>query len=87
MAVPLGILHLLAAGLCYSAWAIRPSGLWDKDAYGAITLLCFLAGAVCAIALVVTVAPPTVRRAMGAWWVAPPLILSAIAVTRWTSGG
>lgn len=82
MAVPLGILYLLAAGLCYSAWTIRPSGVWDKDAYGAITLLCFLTIAVSIIALVITVAPPTVRRARGPWWLAPPLILSAIAVAR-----
>ncbi|MCT6777850.1 hypothetical protein LXH09_14570 [Streptomyces sp. CS7] len=87
MAVPLGILYLLAAGLCYSAWAIRPSGTWDEDAYGAITLLCFLAIVVSVIALVITVAPPTVRRAMGPRWLAPPLILGAIAATRWVLGG
>ncbi|WP_425977192.1 hypothetical protein [Streptomyces sp. SR-10] len=39
MAVPLGISLLLAAGLCYSAWTIRPSGTWDEDAYGAIGLV------------------------------------------------
>ncbi|MER5894573.1 hypothetical protein [Streptomyces sp. NPDC001876] len=87
MAVPLGMLHLLAAGLCYSALTIRPSGVWDKDAYGAITLLCFLTIAVGVIALVITLAPPTVRRAMGPWWLLPPLILSAIAVARWALGG
>ncbi|MFD4749697.1 hypothetical protein ACFWOS_30065 [Streptomyces rubiginosohelvolus] len=87
MAVPLGILYLLAAGLCYSAWTIRPSGTWDEDAYGAITLLCFLAIVVSVIALVITVAPPTVRRAMGPRWLAPPLILGAIAATRWVLGG
>ncbi|MEW2214785.1 hypothetical protein AB0895_20375 [Streptomyces globisporus] len=82
MAVPLGILYLLAAGLCYSAWTIRPSGAWDEDAYGAITLLCFLAIVVSVIALVITAAPPTVRRAMGLRWLAPPMILALIAATR-----
>lgn len=86
MAVPLGILHLLATGLCYSAWTIRPSGAWDKDAYGAITLLCFLTIAVSVIALVITVAPPTVRRAMGPWWLAPSLIISVLATVRWIMG-
>ncbi|MET8174348.1 hypothetical protein [Streptomyces clavifer] len=86
MAVPLGILHLLAVGLCYSAWTIRPSGVWDKDVNGAITLLCFLTIAVSIIALVITLAPPTVRRAMGPWWLGPPLLLSVIATLRWVLG-
>lgn len=86
MAVPLGILHVLAAGLCYSAWNIHPSGVWDKDAYGAITLLCFLTIAFSLLALVITAAPPTVRRAMGPWWLAPPLLLGLIAAVRWVLG-
>ncbi|MFE6701091.1 hypothetical protein [Streptomyces sp. NPDC057718] len=87
MAVPLGLLNLLAAGLCYSAWTIRPSGVWDRDAHGAITLLCFLTIAVSVITLLITVAPPTVRRAMGPWWLAPPLVLGAVAAARWVLGG
>ncbi|MGW6582456.1 hypothetical protein ACWF76_24245 [Streptomyces globisporus] len=87
MAVPLGILYLLAGGLCYSALTIRPSGTWDEDAYAAITLFCFLAIVVSAIALVITAAPPAVRRAMGPRWLAPPLILVVIAATRWALGG
>ncbi|MEU2096889.1 hypothetical protein ABZ771_23050 [Streptomyces globisporus] len=87
MAVPLGILYLLAAGLCYSAWTIRPSGTWDEDAYGAVTLFCLLAIVVSVIALVITAAPPTVRRAMGLRWLAPPMILAAIAATRWVLRG
>lgn len=87
MAVPLGILYLLAAGLCCAAWTIRPSGTWDEDAYSVITLFCFLATVVSVIALVITAAPPTVRRAMGPRWLAPPLVLAAIAATRWVLGG
>lgn len=87
MGVPLTILYVIAAFCCYSALTTRPSGSWDKDAYGAITLLCFLTITVSVIALVITLAPPTVRRAMGPWWLLPPLILSAIAVARWALGG
>lgn len=86
MAVPLTILYAIVAFCCYTALSTRPSGSWDQDAYGAITLMCFLAIAVSALGMLVTVAPPTVRRAMGPWWLAPPLILSAIAVSRWVMG-
>jgi uncharacterized membrane protein HdeD (DUF308 family) len=87
MAVPLTILYAIAAFCCYTALITRPSGSWDQNAYGAITLMCFLAIAVSALGLLVTIVPPTVRRAMGPWWLAPPLILSAISVARWVLGG
>lgn len=87
MAVPLTILYVTAAFCCYTALITRPSGSWDQEAYGAITLMCSLAIAVSTLGLLLTVAPPTVRRAMGPWWLTPPLILSGIAVARWVSGG
>ncbi|MFF2407043.1 hypothetical protein [Streptomyces sp. NPDC058092] len=87
MAVPLTLLYVIAAFCCYTALITRPSGSWDQDAYGAITLMCFLAIVVSGLGLLVTVVPPTVRRAMGPWWLAPPLMLSAIAVARWVLGG
>ncbi|MFJ3935104.1 hypothetical protein [Streptomyces parvus] len=43
----------------------------------------FLALAFSALGLLVTVAPPTVRRATGPWWLAPPLVISAVAAIRW----
>ncbi|MGS2587092.1 hypothetical protein [Streptomyces hebeiensis] len=87
VAVPLMILYALAGACCYYALTIRPSGTWDKDAYGAISLACFLTIAISAVALLITAGPPTVRRAMGRWWLAPPLILMAVAAVRWASGG
>ncbi|MET9557625.1 hypothetical protein [Streptomyces sp. NPDC006645] len=87
MAVPLVILHALATACCYSALTIRPSGTWDDDAYGAITLSCFLTIALSAVALLITVVPPSVRRAMGRRWLVPPLALAAIASVQWAAGG
>ncbi|MFE2844499.1 hypothetical protein ACFXKS_13190 [Streptomyces scopuliridis] len=80
------ILHLLAAWCCYTALAIRPSGSWDDDARGGIVLACALTIAVSALALLITVVP-SVRRAMGPWWLAPPLTLGAVAAVRWAFGG
>lgn len=86
IAVPLVILYAVAAGCCYCALTIRPSGVWDKDAYGAITLSCFFTIAVSALALLITVVPPSVRRAMGRGWLVPPLLLGAVAALRWVLG-
>ncbi|MEU9061007.1 hypothetical protein AB0D13_19690 [Streptomyces sp. NPDC048430] len=83
MAVPLTILYVIAAFCCYAAVTTRPSGSWDHDAYGAITLLRCLTVAVSVLGLLVTVVPPTVRRAMGPWWLVPPLTLSLIATAWW----
>ncbi|MGV0095008.1 hypothetical protein [Streptomyces californicus] len=87
MAVPLTLLYAAAALCCHAALITRPSGSWDTDAYGAIALMCFLALAACALGLLLTLAPPTVRRAMGRWWLAPPLVLGAIAAAKWILGG
>lgn len=87
MAVPLTILYAMAAVCCHAALITRPSGSWDQDAYGAIALMSFLALALSAFGLLLTVAPPTVRRAMGPWWLLPPLAISAVAAMRWALGG
>jgi hypothetical protein len=86
LAVPLVILYLLAAGFCYYALAIRPSGTWDKDAYAGIVLSCLLTIVVSAVTLLITVVP-SVRRVMGHWWMAPPLLLTAVSAVRWISLG
>ncbi|MGW4229283.1 hypothetical protein ACWEF9_08340 [Streptomyces sp. NPDC004980] len=83
MAVPLTILYTIAALCCYAALTIRPSGSWDRDAYGAIALASWLTVTAGVLGLLLTVVPPTVRRATGPWWLAPPLILSTIVVVRW----
>ncbi|MFC9748555.1 hypothetical protein [Streptomyces niveus] len=87
MAVPLLILYALAAACCYSALTIRPSGTWDEDAYGGITLACFFTIALSAVGLLITVIPPTVRRAMGRGWLVPPLVFAAVAAVRWAFNG
>ncbi|MEV8415100.1 hypothetical protein AB0P45_15970 [Streptomyces niveus] len=87
MAVPLVILYALAVGCCYYALTIRPSGTWDKDAYGAITLSSLFTIALSAVALLITVIPPTVRPAVVRGCLVPPLILAAIAAVRWAFNG
>ncbi|MCX4822641.1 hypothetical protein OG883_22625 [Streptomyces sp. NBC_01142] len=81
--IPLVILYVLAAGLCYTALTIRPTGPWDDGAYAGIISSCLLAIAVSTVALLITVVPSSVRLAMGRWWLAPPLILAAVATLRW----
>ncbi|MEU7031708.1 hypothetical protein AB0A60_34050 [Streptomyces sp. NPDC046275] len=85
MAVPLGILHVFAAALLVAAFATQPSGPWDHDAYAAIAVLCVLTVLTNGLALAITVLPPTVRRAMGPWWVAPPLVMGMMAIVRWAT--
>ncbi|MEV6425554.1 hypothetical protein [Streptomyces sp. NPDC051662] len=86
LGVPLVIIHLIAAWFCYIALAIQPSGSWDDDARAGIVLSCVLTIAASALALLITVAP-SVRRAMGPWWLAPPLILGVVATVRWALTG
>ena len=82
LAVPLVILHLLAAGSCYYALSIQPQAVWDADARDGIVSMCFVTIAISALALLLTFLP-SVRRVMGAWWLAPPLILTVISAVRW----
>ncbi|MER5933845.1 hypothetical protein [Streptomyces sp. NPDC002054] len=82
---PLVLLHLVAAWFLYLALTIRPSGSWDDDAYAAIELSCLITIAASLLALAVTAVPP-VRKAMGSWWLAPPLVLGGAAVLRLALG-
>ncbi|WP_329120502.1 hypothetical protein [Streptomyces sp. NBC_01353] len=66
------------------ALTIRPSGSWDDDARAGIVLSCVLAIAASAVALAIT-AVPSVRRVMGSWWLAPPLVLGGVAAIRWAA--
>ncbi|MFC8274569.1 hypothetical protein ACFUJR_18985 [Streptomyces sp. NPDC057271] len=82
MAVPLVLLHAIAAWFVYTALTIRPAGSWDDEAQAGIVLSCVLAIASSGLALLVTLLP-SIRRAMGPWWLAPPLLLGAVAAARW----
>ncbi|MBQ0825574.1 hypothetical protein [Streptomyces tagetis] len=85
-AVPLGLLTVVAAYFCWTAWTIRPSGTWDDDAYAGIVLSCVLAvGA--AGAAVVLWAVPSVRRVVRWWWTGPALVAGVAAGVRWAVGG
>ena len=86
LAVPLLILHLIAALSCYAALITVPSGSWDDDAYLGIELACELTLAASALAALITVLP-SVRRVMGPWWLAPPLALGTVAAVRWSLMG
>ncbi|MFI8290534.1 hypothetical protein ACIGBL_15525 [Streptomyces sp. NPDC085614] len=86
MAVPLVLLHTIAAWFVYMALTIRPAGSWDDEAQAGIELSCVLAIATSGLALLIALLP-SVRRAMGPWWLAPPLMLGAAAATRWAVGG
>ncbi|CAM5532023.1 hypothetical protein [Streptomyces aurantiogriseus] len=86
LAVPLTLLTLIAVFFCWTALTIRPSGVWDDDAYAGIVLSCVLtiaaAGAAAALWLV-----PSVRRAVPWWWILPALLSGVVAGARWAVSG
>lgn len=79
--VPLVLLNVATAGVCYSALTIRPQGIWDDGALAAIELGCLLgvAGSVLVLALTV---PVVRKRVMSRWWLAPPLLTLLLAAGR-----
>ncbi|MFE6226269.1 hypothetical protein [Streptomyces sp. NPDC057854] len=85
-AVPVGLLTLVAGYFCRLAVTIRPSGVWDDDAYAGIELAGAIAvgaaGAVVALWLA-----PSVRRVMGWPWVVPAVLLGVVAAVRWGAVG
>ncbi|GHF64354.1 hypothetical protein [Streptomyces griseosporeus] len=86
LAVPLLLLTLMAAYFCWTALTVRPSGTWDEDAYGGITLSCSLTvGAAAAVAGIRLL--PSVRRVLPWWCVSPALLLGVIASLRWLNSG
>ncbi|MFF8650455.1 hypothetical protein ACF06D_19775 [Streptomyces griseoluteus] len=86
LAVPIILLTLLSAYFCWTALTIRPSGVWDDDAYAGIVLACVMSAGSAAVAAVVWVVP-AVRRVLGWGWVAPALVLGVVAGVRWATGG
>ncbi|NXY95984.1 hypothetical protein HYE82_16625 [Streptomyces sp. BR123] len=81
LGVPLVIVHLLNAFCVFSAVAFDPQGEWDDRGYTRIAAACFLALCLSVLGLLIT-AVPSVRRAMGLWWFAPPLLLGVVAYAR-----
>lgn len=81
LGVPLGILHLLSAGGVYSAVRFGPLNEWDDQGYAGVTAMALFAIIFSVIAILITLIPP-VRRTMGSWWLAPPVVLGVIAWVR-----
>ncbi|MFG2879348.1 hypothetical protein ACGFYU_30820 [Streptomyces sp. NPDC048337] len=81
LGVPLGLIHLLNAFVVYGVTAYGPQGEWDDRGYTRIAAGCFMALCLSVLGLLITLIP-SVRRTMGPWWFAPPLVLGAVAWIR-----
>ncbi|MFG2712541.1 hypothetical protein ACGFX2_18595 [Streptomyces goshikiensis] len=81
LGVPLGLVHLLNALFVLAAVAVGPQGPWDDRGYTRISAACFMSLCLSVIGVLITLIP-SVRRAMGAWWFAPPLVLGVVAYVR-----
>ncbi|MFE9840837.1 hypothetical protein [Streptomyces goshikiensis] len=81
LGLPLGLVHLLNAVCVLAAVAAGPQGPWDDQGYAGVSAACFVSLCLSAIGGLITLIP-SVRRAMGAWWLAPPLVLGVVAYVR-----
>lgn len=81
LGVPLGIIHLLNAAAVFLAVFVGPQAEWDHQGYENTAAMCFVSVCLSVLGLLITLIP-SVRRAMGPWWLAVPLVLGAIAYIR-----
>ncbi|MEU6864979.1 hypothetical protein ABZ924_17130 [Streptomyces sp. NPDC046876] len=81
LGVPLGLLYLLEGWLCYGALVIQPTGGVNDRGATNISAACFFALCLSVIGLLITLIP-TVRRTLGLWWFAPPVLLGLFAYVR-----
>ncbi len=81
LGVPLGIIHLLNAVAVFAALYAGPQGEWDHQGYAGVSAMCLFSLCLSALGLLITLIP-SVRRTMGLWWLAPPLVLGLIAYIR-----
>ncbi|MBW5481234.1 hypothetical protein [Streptomyces bambusae] len=81
LGVPLTLIHLLNAFFVYSAVAFSPQGDWDDQGYAGLGAVCLASVALSVLGVLITLIP-SVRRAMGLWWFAPPVVLAVIAIIR-----
>ncbi|MER5950901.1 hypothetical protein ABT127_33175 [Streptomyces sp. NPDC001904] len=82
LAVPVVILTLLSCYFCWWAVTIRPQGEWDEPAHRGVALSCFLTVAF-GVALLGLWLPRPLRRLVGWTWIAPGVVLAAVAAARW----
>ncbi|MFD7258486.1 hypothetical protein [Streptomyces sp. NPDC059874] len=79
--VPLGLLHALNAATVYLIVSAGPAGEWDNAGYAGTATGALLAIILSVIGMMITLIPP-VRRTLGLWWLAPPVILGVTAWVR-----
>ncbi|MEW2418560.1 hypothetical protein AB0953_33435 [Streptomyces sp. NPDC046866] len=81
LGVPLGLVHLLNAGAVFAALYAGPQGAWDHQGHAAVGAMCLVSMFLSALGLLITLIPG-VRRAVGLWWLAPPVLLGLTAFLR-----
>ncbi|MFC9296442.1 hypothetical protein ACFTWH_12375 [Streptomyces sp. NPDC057011] len=81
LGVPLTLIHALNAGAVALAVFAGPQGEWDHQGYEGVSAMCLISLCLSVLGLALTLIP-SVRRAMGLWWLAPPVILGLIAFIR-----
>ncbi|MFB6614728.1 hypothetical protein ACFCV9_11025 [Streptomyces sp. NPDC056367] len=79
--VTLGLLHSLNAATVYLIVSAGPAGEWDDAGYAGTAAGALFAIVLSVIGVLITLIPP-VRRSLGLWWLAPPVILGVIAWVR-----
>ncbi|MFD8631378.1 MULTISPECIES: hypothetical protein [unclassified Streptomyces] len=79
--IPLGLLHALNAATVYAIVSAGPAGEWDDAGYAGTAAGALLAIVLSVIGVLITLIPP-VRRALGLWWLLPPVALGVIAWVR-----
>lgn len=79
--VPLGFIHLLNVAVVYLMLSAGPAGEWDTQGYAGTELECILIFFLSGSTFLITLTPP-VRRALGLWWLLPPVVLGVIAWVR-----
>ncbi|WP_327361959.1 MULTISPECIES: hypothetical protein [unclassified Streptomyces] len=81
LGVPLGIIHVLNAVAVFAALYAGPQGEWDDQGYAGVGAMCLISMSLSALGLLITIIPG-VRRTMGLWWLAPPIVLGLTAFIR-----
>ncbi|WP_329381015.1 hypothetical protein OG625_16380 [Streptomyces sp. NBC_01351] len=81
LGVPLTLVHLLNAVAVFAALFAGPQGEWDHQGYAGVAAMCLISMCLSVLGLLITLIPG-VRRAMGLWWLAPPIVLGLIAYVR-----
>lgn len=81
LGVPLGIVHLLNAAFVFGALFAGARGSWDDQSRAGVGAMCLVSVSLSVLGTAITLVPD-VRRAMGLWWLAPPLALGLIAAVR-----